>query len=86
MRVERRERMVHRALRVRGEERVHPKTRKRAKKSGSRTGESTGAARFGVPQPDLADSFRKAMAALEDASRDIVELRRRAGKLGRGSG
>jgi hypothetical protein len=34
----------------------------------------------------LADSFRKAVAALEDATKDIAELRRRATRLGRGSG
>jgi hypothetical protein len=39
--------------------------------------------RLRVLQPDLADSFRKAKAALEDATRDIAELRRRAGRLGR---
>jgi hypothetical protein len=44
------------------------------------------APRLRVPQPDLADSFRKAKVALEEATRDINELRRRAGKLGRGSG
>lgn len=42
--------------------------------------------RLRVPQPDLADSFRKAKAALADASRDIAELRSRAGQFGRRSG
>jgi hypothetical protein len=41
--------------------------------------------RLRVRQPDLADSFRKAKAALDDASKDIAELRRRAGQLGRRS-
>jgi hypothetical protein len=39
-----------------------------------------------VLQPDLAESFRMAKAALEIATRDIAELRRRATRLGRGSG
>ena len=86
MRVPRRARMVHRALRVKERERVHSKKRKRAKTGADRTAESAEAARLRVPQPDLADSFRKAKASLEAATRDIVELRRRAGKLGRGSG
>jgi hypothetical protein len=42
--------------------------------------------RLRVPQPDLADSFRKAKAALEDATRDIAALRRRAGDFTRRSG
>jgi len=42
--------------------------------------------RLRVPQPDLADSFRKAKAALEDATRDIAALRRRAGNFTRRSG
>jgi hypothetical protein len=64
---------------------MHSKMRERAKKGANRTAESAEAAPLRVPQPDLADSFRKAKLALEDAARDIVELRRRAGKLGRGS-
>jgi hypothetical protein len=37
-------------------------------------------------QPDLADSFRKAKASLEIASRDIVAMRRRVARLARRSG
>lgn len=52
-------------------------------KSANRIAGKEAQARLRVLQPDLADSFRKAMAALEDATRDIAELRRRAGRLGR---
>jgi len=48
--------------------------------------EREAAPRFRVPQPDLADSFRKAKAALDDATRDIAALRRRAGDFTRRSG
>jgi len=39
----------------------------------------------GVPQPDIADSFRRAKAALDGAVRDIVAVRRRAGDFARRS-
>jgi hypothetical protein len=38
-----------------------------------------------VPQPDIADSFRRAKAALDGAVRDIVAVRRRAGDFTRRS-
>ena len=44
------------------------------------------APRLRVLQPDMADSFRKAKAALEDAAKDIAALRRRAGDFTRRSG
>jgi hypothetical protein len=66
---------------------VHRKIRQRAEEGMSQTAvEGSDKARLRVPQPDIADSFRKAKAALEDATKDIAELRRRAGQLGRRSG
>ena len=63
---------------------MHRKIRERSTKGMKATAAKGGEeARLRVPQPDLADSFRKAMAALEDATKDIAELRRRAGQLGR---
>jgi hypothetical protein len=44
------------------------------------------APRLRALQPDLADSFRKAKASLDDVTRDIAALRRRAGNLTRRSG
>jgi hypothetical protein len=63
---------------------VHRKTRD--DRASRRRPERLETARLQVLQPDLADSFRKAKAALEDATRDIAELRRRATRLGRRSG
>jgi hypothetical protein len=37
----------------------------------------------GVPQPDMADSFRRAKSALDAAVRDITAVRRRAGDFAR---
>jgi hypothetical protein len=73
---------------MRGKERrVHRKIRERAKPGINVTAaDDSEGARLRVLQPDLADSFRKAKAALEDATKDIAELRRRAGQLGRRSG
>ena len=48
--------------------------------------EREAASRLRVPQPELADSFRKAKAALDDATKDIAALRRRAGNFTRRSG
>jgi len=66
---------------------VHRKIRERSKKGVKGTAAERGEeAQLRVPQPDLADSFRMAKAALEEAAKDIAELRRRAGRLGRRSG
>ena len=62
---------------------MHRKTRD--DRTSRRRPERLDPARLQVLQPDLADSFRKAKAALEDATRDIAELRRRATRLGRRS-
>lgn len=59
--------------------------REEEKRPGRRSPERVETARLQLLQPDLAESFRRAKAALEDATRDIAELRRRAGRLGRGS-
>jgi hypothetical protein len=51
-----------------------------------RTAASGEEVRLRVAQPDLADHFRWAKASLDQAAKDIAELRRRAGQLGRRSG
>jgi hypothetical protein len=65
---------------------VHRKIREGSKKGVKRTAASGEELRLRVAQPDLADHFRWAKASLDQAAKDIAELRRRAGQLGRRSG
>ena len=57
--------------------------RKREQRNDARAAGPAEQRAAGVPQPDIADSFRRAKAALDAAARDIAAVRRRASAVAR---